>query len=249
MTKLIPDHVPDWVTRPIYFAGLEVPRMAVEMTATPLTLPWLLRHRTRNGQPVLVVPAMAPAVGTLELRLALKVLGHQVHCMPEFTMVTKKPRNIRERVIAETVRLSEHYHQPITLIGWCYGGGFTRMTAQLMPDRVRQVINLGAALDGPNYPDEYKSAGTDPLPVPSTVIYSRSDGMFDHHKVREPEGWTRSENIEIPSSHFGMANHPMAIHIIADRLAQPRDEWRPFSGWTLENAGDKPPLPQPSFVA
>ncbi len=240
MSKIIPDHVPNWVTRPIYFMGMEVPRMAIEMVATPLSLPWLIRHRTSQGQPLLVVPAMSPAMSMLEMRLALTVLGHKVHCMPELEMVSKKPRTIREDVIAETVRLSEHYQQPINLVAWCYGGAFARMAAMAVPDRVRQVITMGAALEGRSYPKEYASSGTSPLPVPATAIYSRTDGMFDHHQVRQPEGWDRAENIEIPSSHFGMANHPMAIHVIADRLAQPKDGWRPFGGWNLDNAGDSP---------
>ena len=32
------------------------------------------------------------------------------------------------------------------------------------------------------------------------------------------------------SSHWGMANHPHTLHIIADRLAQPLGEWRPYPG-------------------
>ena len=116
--------------------------------------------------------------------------------------------------------------------------------AGLAPPRVvpwlellRGEVSLGAALEGRNYPREFASVGREALPVPSTVIYSRSDGLFDHHEVREPVGRPRTENIEIPSSHFGMGNHPMAVYIIAERLAQPVDRWRPFSWASLTVRG------------
>lgn len=242
MTTFTPDSVPDWITQPGQFVALEVPRMVVEMAATPLALPWLLKHRTSNGQPILVVPAMAPAIGTLEMRLALKALGHKVHCLPELTML-RRPKTILDVVLRETEKVATLYGEPITIAGWCYGGGFTRLAAHALPDAVRQVINMGVAKNLPMYPKLTHAGGvtraSDPLPVPSTVVYSRSDGTFNRKQVTQPEDAHPSEDIEVVSSHFGMANHPMTLHIIADRLMQPKDTWRPFSGWTLENAGDK----------
>ncbi len=231
MSKIIPDRVSGALTRPAFFIGLEGPRMMLESLATPLSLAWLGRLRSGEGEPVLLVPPFAPAMSTMELRLALRYLGHRVHCPPELTTITRTPMGTRRVVIDLTKKLSDTYGEPINLVGWCYGGSFTRMAALAEPERVRQVINLGTALGGRQFRGEGKTAGTDPLPVPSTVIYSRSDGLFDHHEVREPEGRPRSENIEIPSSHFGMGNHPMALYVIADRLAQPKDQWRPF-GWS-----------------
>ena len=37
-----------------------------------------------------------------------------------------------------------------------------------------------------------------------------------------------TENIEIESSHCGLGHHPVALWAIAERLAQPEGEWRPF---------------------
>jgi hypothetical protein len=39
---------------------------------------------------------------------------------------------------------------------------------------------------------------------------------------------SHSENIEVESSHCGMGHHPAAVYAIADRLAQPEGEWKPF---------------------
>jgi len=37
-----------------------------------------------------------------------------------------------------------------------------------------------------------------------------------------------SENVAVHASHLGMGLDPAVLWIIADRLAQPRDRWRPF---------------------
>lgn len=230
MPPITVDRVVDVAMRPVY-RSVEWPRVYFEAATMPLSLPWLAKFRTDQGQPVLVVPPIGLASWALEMRLALKFLGHKVHCMPELTMVTKSSRAVREAVIAETVRLSELYDEPVNLIGWCYGGAFTRMAAHAVPEHVRQVINMGTALDAWYYPKEFKHHGRDELPVPSTSLYSRSDTMFDHHKLREPDDRPRAENVRLHASHFGMGNNPFALYVIADRLAQPKDDWRPFAGF------------------
>jgi hypothetical protein len=64
-------------------------------------------------------------------------------------------------------------------------------------------------------------------PVPSTAIYSRSDGVVHWTTCLEYEG-ERAENVEIVGSHSGMAFNPMVVHVIADRLSQPEGGWQPF---------------------
>ena len=41
------------------------------------------------------------------------------------------------------------------------------------------------------------------------------------------------ENIAVLASHLGIANHPAALWVMADRLAQPADQWKPFQPPTL----------------
>ena len=45
----------------------------------------------------------------------------------------------------------------------------------------------------------------------------------------QPPGPT-SETIEVTGSHSGLVRNPAVWRIVADRLAQPADEWRPISG-------------------
>ena len=37
-----------------------------------------------------------------------------------------------------------------------------------------------------------------------------------------------AENIEVQTSHTGMALHPAVLHAVGDRLAQPEGQWQPF---------------------
>lgn len=37
-----------------------------------------------------------------------------------------------------------------------------------------------------------------------------------------------TENIEVTASHVGLAFNPSAWWVIADRLAQPEGQWKPF---------------------
>jgi hypothetical protein len=63
--------------------------------------------------------------------------------------------------------------------------------------------------------------------VPSTAVYSRWDGVVDWRACRQQPG-PISENVAVRSSHLGMGHDPAVLWVVADRLAQPRDAWRPF---------------------
>ena len=66
-----------------------------------------------------------------------------------------------------------------------------------------------------------------PLAVPATAIYSRSDGIVAWQGCLEQAG-PLAENIEVEGSHCGLGHNPVVLHAIADRLAQPEGGWKPF---------------------
>ena len=135
----------------------------------------------------------------------------------------------------------------VTLIGWSLGGLYAREIAKAMPQRVRQVITLGTPfarlsnstnvqwlfelLNGksPEVDPQLARRLRTPPPVPTTSIYSRSDGVVAWQACVSTPG-PQSENIEVESSHLGLIWHPDVRRIVADRLAQPADGWRPFAG-------------------
>jgi pimeloyl-ACP methyl ester carboxylesterase len=139
----------------------------------------------------------------------------------------------------------------VSLVGWSLGGIYARELARRFADDVRQVITLASpfrdvdATNVPRFlrdlarrrplPDEgdHRRVLHAPLPVPTTAIYSRSDGIAAWRSCRLDED-ARSENIEVASSHLGIGHHPVALLTIADRLKQPEGAWRRFvppPGW------------------
>ena len=72
-----------------------------------------------------------------------------------------------------------------------------------------------------------------PDDVPSTSIFSRSDGVVAWRASLQPDG-PLAENVEVVGSHLGLGVHAPVLYAIADRLAQPEGGWKRFSPpWTL----------------
>jgi pimeloyl-ACP methyl ester carboxylesterase len=151
-------------------------------------------------------------------------------------------------------RLAEESGGPVSLVGWSLGGVYARELARRLPDQVRQVITLASPfgmtdpavqsrLDGAFKRSARSNAinrprrpnNPEPLPLPSTAIYTRGDGVVDWHACLQPDG-PRSESVRVYASHFGIGVDPATLWVIADRLAQPADDWAPFTAtgpWRL----------------
>jgi hypothetical protein len=66
-----------------------------------------------------------------------------------------------------------------------------------------------------------------PPPVPTTAIYSHTDGVVPWRCSRE-ECTPTTENIRVRGSHCGLGHNPLVLWAIADRLALPDGGWHPF---------------------
>jgi pimeloyl-ACP methyl ester carboxylesterase len=133
----------------------------------------------------------------------------------------------------------------VSVVGWSLGGIFARELARAHPEQVRLVITLATP-----FRDISASHATRlvsirpggrplreahdlrawlrrPLPVPTTSIYSRSDGIVAWRSCLEDEGPER-ENVEVACSHTGMGFHPATFAVISDRLALPEGRWAPY---------------------
>jgi pimeloyl-ACP methyl ester carboxylesterase len=205
----------------------------------------LLRLAPRgDGHPVLVLPGLAASdVSTRPLRRYLKDQGYSAHGWK--LGPNHGPRPGAEAKMQE--RLAELYQRhgrPVSVIGWSLGGIFAREMARRAPEQVRCVITLGSPFAGaPKASNAWKlyerasqrkvedwperERMKTPPPVPSTAIYSRSDGIVAWQGCREREGPT-SENIEVEGSHCGLGHNPAVLYAIADRLAQAEGAWRHF---------------------
>jgi len=235
--------------RPRLVHGLtEVPRMAGEFGEYAAFRRVLGKARHGDGHHVLVLPGlMAGDYTTAILRRYLSSLGYQPHGWGV-------GRNIGPtRQIVDSMRLTVEQltqeHGPISIIGWSLGGLYARQLGRAYSDDVRQVITLAspfrlihredtmASLIFDRYSHLHVAADEldlpeqehlrDPMPVPTTAIYSRTDGIVPWQACLN-ELYGTHENIEVKACHIGMGHHPGALWAVADRLAQPMGEWRPF---------------------
>jgi hypothetical protein len=96
--------------------------------------------------------------------------------------------------------------------------------------RATNATRLYEALSGETVEDnsELRRALAGDLPVPTTSIYSKSDGIMNWRTcVLRPSA--AAENIEVYlASHLGLGVNPAALWAVADRLAQPEAKFRQF---------------------
>jgi len=133
----------------------------------------------------------------------------------------------------------------MTLIGWSLGGIYARELAKVLRDEVRQVITIGTpfagSADSTNVGLFYRllngqRAVLEPAmavrlatapPVPTTSIYSRSDGVVSWRACLQTGGG-QVQNIEVDGSHCGLGWNRKVWAVIADRLALPDGGWKPY---------------------
>jgi len=215
-----------------------------ELTAFFATYPLLRLTARGDGHPVLVLPGLAASdTSTRPLRTFLRDQGYYAHGWKLGPNHGPRP-GVEAKMEARLAELAERHQRKVSVIGWSLGGIFARELARRAPEHVRSVITLGSPFAGaPRASNAWKlyeraSERTvddwperermkTPPPVPSTAIYSRSDGIVAWQGCLEREGPT-SENIEVEGSHCGLGHNPAVLYAIADRLAQPEGGWRPF---------------------
>ena len=61
-----------------------------------------------------------------------------------------------------------------------------------------------------------------------SCLYSVTDGVVPVHQATFEGDPAMHENIRVRGSHCGLGFNPWVLRIVADRLAQPEGEWRPF---------------------
>ncbi len=225
-------------------------RMAWELAAGFVALPWLRLAPRGDGHPVLVLPGLvASDRSTCLLRDFLTRRGYEVHGWGLGRNYGPRP-SVEQAMLATVDRLHATRGRRVSLIGQSLGGAYARLLALQRPDAVRCVITLGSPIGGHPHASNARrvyeftsgeSAGdtrrwrhiTQAPPVPATAIYSRSDGIVAWQNSVEPSHSAHAESIRVLSSHVGMAVHPAVLYLVAERLAQPEGQWQPFErrGW------------------
>ena len=215
-------------------------------------LPLLSLAPRGDGHSVLVLPGLvASDVSTRPLRSFLRGKGYRVSGWKQGRNLGLRD-GVQDAIVAQLDEMYETSGRKVSVIGWSLGGIYARQLAKMMPDKVRSVITLGSPFaSGPKAtnawrvyemasgrsadeaPDpEFGGALSVAPPVPTTAIYSRTDGICAWQGCME-KTTAISESIEVESSHCGMAHNPAVVYAVADRLAQPEGQWSHFNrgGW------------------
>jgi pimeloyl-ACP methyl ester carboxylesterase len=202
-----------------------------------------------DGHPVIVMPGFLAGPRSTELlRDVLRRLEYQVYDWGlGYNMGYRA--SMRETLPARLRHVRERSDgRRVSLIGWSAGGIYARELARGCPDDVRSVITLGSPFRGNHRASTAWKAWqllnrstaaaaevsqrallrrAQPLTVPTTCIYSKSDGIVAWQCCTSVPA-EHTENVEVRSSHLGYGHNVQTLVVIADRLAQPENDWRPF---------------------
>ncbi|MEH6548974.1 MAG: hypothetical protein V7711_11075 [Pseudomonadales bacterium] len=239
------------IKRPGVMQSLLEFRAGVEGIALLGSYRVLLKATPGNGDPVLVIPGFtATDNGTFFLRRYLEKIGYDCYGWelgPNQGLSELQFQQLEQRlddIYQETGRA-------VSVIGWNLGGLYARALAGRHSHKVKRVISLAApfALPSLNGVSEalsrlyshYNSDGDiDALfnnasefwerspPVPSSSIYSEGDGVINWRFCLDEPG-RQTENIRVMGSHLGLLVNPLVFSVIADRLAEDVEHWRPFA--------------------
>jgi pimeloyl-ACP methyl ester carboxylesterase len=218
----------------------EVPRAIFALATLPLYWPTLSLALKSNRHPIIVIPGFGTTDrSTFIIRKYLSFLGYRVHGWGLGRNLGAKTIGLHnERLFDRVNAVYRQEREPITLIGWSMGGIMARMIARVQPQKIRDVISLGAPFTGDPFANKawqvYERVSGHslshpvaqaqiaesklPLPVPACSIYSKSDGVVAWQTCLEPNA-PYARNIAVRSAHCGFGFSGQVLRAIANRLA------------------------------
>jgi len=219
--------------------------------------PWPQVSDHGNRKSVMLIPGFMAGDMTLAPLAALcRWLGHKTF----FTGIRSNSNCPRETILHLERHLERIHEDEgrVVVIGQSLGGVYAREVAARRPELVERVITLGSPVrlveDSANAIVvamarlmghlRNKEAGCltsscscgmmlverDLGEVPTTVIYSKTDGVVHWGSCLDRSGAKTVENIEVMASHVGMGLNTEVFRVVAERLARdPRPTSAPRS--------------------
>ena len=235
---------------PLPYAFLEAGRALGEMSLLPAAEIPLRAAPSGDGHAVVVCPGFLTSDrATGLLRRFIRSKGYSVYGWTLGRNLGPGTTGNNIELLADWVlSVFRQSRRKVSLVGWSLGGVMARELAKQMPDQVRQVITLGSPLAGrpetstiswiyeavagkieldPELQAMMDQLGEPPKHVPSTAIFTKTDGIVPWRGCIEPET-PITDNIEVLASHCGLGVNPFVFFAVADRLALPENGWLPF---------------------
>lgn len=230
-------------------------RAFLEMALLPASLPLLMNAPRGDGHPVLLVPGFLAGESTLiALKLFLQNKGYDVHTWGLGRNVGFRSKHAN--ALPQKIRYLHHVTgRKVSLVGWSLGGVFSFYGAESTQECVRSIITLGSPVSvdtaGSQSPSTMKALyrlvshrlGASAhmmqprakamrerrrLPIPTSCLYSLTDGVVPPQEATIDGDPSLHENIQVAGSHIGLGFNGIVLSIVANRLAQPELDWKPF---------------------
>jgi pimeloyl-ACP methyl ester carboxylesterase len=199
-----------------------------------------------DGHPVILVPGLMSSDWAMQpMHRLLSNLGYTPYGWG--LGINRGPREGVEAGLRDRLKQIANQHaRKVSLVGTSLGGIYARQLAKALPRYCRSVITLGSPFGGHaratrawrlyEYVSGHRIEDCDrhiggalavPPNLPTTAIYSRSDGICAWQCCIERSG-PMAESIAVSSSHLGLPHNPLALHVVADRLAQLEGQFHHF---------------------
>uniref|UniRef100_UPI0035CBDE97 esterase/lipase family protein n=1 Tax=uncultured Sphingomonas sp. TaxID=158754 RepID=UPI0035CBDE97 len=213
--------------------ALEVPRGAWGLASLLGARALLAQGPRGDGRPVLLLPGLFNSDGSgIFLRRYLVSLGYRAEGWGlgrnyGARTIGVDGEQLHERIAALHAATGE----PVTLVGVSLGGIMARFAAHRWPDLVREVVTIsspfagspratnvwrafemitGDRIDAPRVVEQSALIAQAP-PVPTTAIWSRSDGLVNGMICHDEDG----RSVEVRSSHVGVQVRPAVLLAVA----------------------------------
>lgn len=230
-------------------------RAVIEMALLPSALPLLFKAPRGDGHPVLLLPGFgADEKSLIALKAFLKSKNYDVHTWGLGRNLGFRSKHAS--ALPQKIRYLHHATgRKVSLVGWSLGGVFALYGAEKAFECVRSIITLGSPVSvdasGSQSPPGVKALyrlvshrhGSAAhvmqprakmlrekrrLPLPTSCLYSLSDGVVPPQEATIDGDPAWHENIPVPGSHVGLGFNGIVLAIVADRLAQNEGRFAPF---------------------
>jgi pimeloyl-ACP methyl ester carboxylesterase len=192
-----------------------------------------------DGHPVVIFPGLATdKTATGPLKQFLDGLGYTAYDWGRGfnTGPRGDPDSWLDELADHVGALTGAHRERVSFVGWSLGGIYARELAKKRPERVRRVVTIGTPLSGalehtnvgwvyrlvsghrPQLDETLLRRLRTAPPVPTTAIYSRTDGVVAWQACIQEGPGDYVENIEVQGSHCGLGWNAQVLEILADRL-------------------------------